>query len=172
MRCARCRPITTQQPSTRLTLNGRPDWHSLLRGGGNKNANAATPLAGYGHSLAITPLSPSCLRPFDDKPTIRTRCSDPDGVALALDRSDPWRSSTPPLVHHLLSPGILIMAAGTGDARLPLSLEAAKITSLPATSYYLPNFISEEEERVILDKVRPSPWLVLSNPALDLLRPC
>ncbi|GFP52226.1 alpha-ketoglutarate-dependent dioxygenase alkB homolog 6 [Trichoderma asperellum] len=46
--------------------------------------------------------------------------------------------------------------AGTGDARLPSSLEAAKITSLPPTSYYVPNFISEEEERVILDKTWPS----------------
>lgn len=59
-----------------------------------------------------------------------------------------------------------------GDARLPSSLDAAKITSLPATAYYLPNFISEEEERMILDKVRPSPRLVLSNPALDLPRSC
>lgn len=49
--------------------------------------------------------------------------------------------------------------AGGSDARLPLSLDAAKITSLPATAYYLPNFISEEEERMILDKVRPSPRL-------------
>lgn len=52
-----------------------------------------------------------------------------------------------------------------GDARLPVSLDTAKITSLPATAYYLPNFISEEEERMILDKVRPPPRLVLSNPA-------
>ncbi|KAM0483212.1 hypothetical protein ACHAPX_002661 [Trichoderma viride] len=43
-----------------------------------------------------------------------------------------------------------------GDARLPSSLDAAKITSLPATAYYLPNFISEEEERMILDKTWPS----------------
>lgn len=47
--------------------------------------------------------------------------------------------------------------AGTGDARLPSSLEAAKIASLPAASYYVPNFISEEEEHMILDKVRLSP---------------
>ncbi|KAM0459452.1 hypothetical protein ACHAPV_005640 [Trichoderma viride] len=46
--------------------------------------------------------------------------------------------------------------AGGSDARLPLSLDAAKITSLPATAYYLPNFISEEEERMILDKTWPS----------------
>jgi alkylated DNA repair protein alkB family protein 6 len=45
-------------------------------------------------------------------------------------------------------------ARGTGDAWLPSSLEAARIASLPSTAYYLPNFISEEEERLILDKVR------------------
>lgn len=37
---------------------------------------------------------------------------------------------------------------------LPTSLEHARVTSLPSTSYYIPNFISEEEERIILDKVR------------------
>ncbi|RFU81857.1 alkylated dna repair alkb like 6 [Trichoderma arundinaceum] len=46
------------------------------------------------------------------------------------------------------------MAAGAiGDTWLPSSLEAAKIASLPPTAYYLPNFISEDEERLILDKV-------------------
>lgn len=43
---------------------------------------------------------------------------------------------------------------GIGDTWLPSSLEAAKIPSLPPTAYYLPNFISEQEERLILDKVR------------------
>lgn len=38
---------------------------------------------------------------------------------------------------------------------LPSTLEPARILSLPATAYYIPNFISEEEERLILDKVRP-----------------
>lgn len=38
---------------------------------------------------------------------------------------------------------------------LPSTLELAKISRLPATAYYIPNFISEEEEKVLLDKVRP-----------------
>lgn len=37
---------------------------------------------------------------------------------------------------------------------LPVSLEAARIDSLPATAYYISNFISVEEEQLILDKVR------------------
>jgi alkylated DNA repair protein alkB family protein 6 len=37
---------------------------------------------------------------------------------------------------------------------LPSSLEHARITSLPQTAYYIPNFITEEEEQMILDKVR------------------
>ncbi|PTB46463.1 hypothetical protein M441DRAFT_85522 [Trichoderma asperellum CBS 433.97] len=60
--------------------------------------------------------------------------------------------------------------AGTGDARLPSSLEAAKITSLPPTSYYVPNFISEEEERMILDKIAAAPrprWKQLTHRRLQ-----
>lgn len=57
---------------------------------------------------------------------------------------------------------------------LPTSLEHARVTSLPSTSYYIPNFISEEEERIILDKVRlvtpffktPLPNLCLRSPLL------
>jgi alkylated DNA repair protein alkB family protein 6 len=36
---------------------------------------------------------------------------------------------------------------------LPSSLEHARITTLPQTAYYIPNFITEEEEQMILDKV-------------------
>ncbi|UKZ63420.1 uncharacterized protein TrAtP1_004649 [Trichoderma atroviride] len=57
-----------------------------------------------------------------------------------------------------------------GNARLPLSLDAAKITSLPATAYYLPNFISEEEERMILDKIATAPrprWKQLTHRRLQ-----
>lgn len=36
----------------------------------------------------------------------------------------------------------------------PSSLEQARIHALPACAYYIPNFISEEEETVILEKVR------------------
>lgn len=35
----------------------------------------------------------------------------------------------------------------------PSSLEHVRITSLPQTAYYIPNFITEEEEQIILDKV-------------------
>lgn len=37
---------------------------------------------------------------------------------------------------------------------LPASLEEFRISKLPSTAYYIPNFISEEEEQQILDKVR------------------
>lgn len=36
---------------------------------------------------------------------------------------------------------------------LPPSLEPAKIASLPPTAYYIPNFITEDEEQMILGKV-------------------
>ncbi len=36
---------------------------------------------------------------------------------------------------------------------LPVSLEDARISALPPTAYYIPNFLSEDEERLILDKV-------------------
>lgn len=39
---------------------------------------------------------------------------------------------------------------------LPDALDTARITRLPSTAYYIPNFISEEEEKIILDKVRPA----------------
>jgi alkylated DNA repair protein alkB family protein 6 len=32
-------------------------------------------------------------------------------------------------------------------------LEHARITTLPQTAYYIPNFITEEEEQMILGKV-------------------
>ena len=41
---------------------------------------------------------------------------------------------------------------------LPASLEQNRITTLPEFAYYIPNFISEEEEQAILHKVsRPEP---------------
>lgn len=39
---------------------------------------------------------------------------------------------------------------------LPPTLELARIQGLPAAAYYIPSFISEEEERLILGKVRCS----------------
>ena len=50
---------------------------------------------------------------------------------------------------------------------LPASLEDAKITRLPSTAYYIPNFISEEEERLLLDKVCIWRWHCL----LSLMAP-
>lgn len=40
-----------------------------------------------------------------------------------------------------------------GGVLLPSTLDEAKISRLPATAYYIPNFITEEEEAFILDKV-------------------
>jgi alkylated DNA repair protein alkB family protein 6 len=36
---------------------------------------------------------------------------------------------------------------------LPPSLHHARINTLPETAYYIPNFITEQEEQNILDKV-------------------
>lgn len=36
---------------------------------------------------------------------------------------------------------------------LPVALDHARISRLPATAYYMPDFISEAEEKIILDKV-------------------
>ncbi|EGX97130.1 Alkbh6 protein [Cordyceps militaris CM01] len=45
----------------------------------------------------------------------------------------------------------------TPGVALPASLEAARIDGLPASAYYIPNFISVDEEQLILDKVRYPP---------------
>ncbi|OAA78316.1 Alkbh6 protein [Akanthomyces lecanii RCEF 1005] len=53
---------------------------------------------------------------------------------------------------------------------LPVSLEAARIDSLPATAYYIPNFISVEEEQLILDKITSAPkprWKHLTHRRLQ-----
>lgn len=44
----------------------------------------------------------------------------------------------------------------------PASLEHARISSLPAAAYYIADFISEEEEKLILEKVRCSVVLLRS----------
>ena len=41
----------------------------------------------------------------------------------------------------------------TPSVSLPTSLEQAKISKLPSCAYYIPNFISGDEETVLLDKV-------------------
>ncbi len=48
-----------------------------------------------------------------------------------------------------------------GAVSLPASLQDAKIPSLPQTAYYIANFISEEEEQMILDKVCYSTFTLL-----------
>lgn len=42
---------------------------------------------------------------------------------------------------------------------LPRSLEAARVQGLPLAAYYIPDFITREEEDLILGKVRHSPLL-------------
>jgi alkylated DNA repair protein alkB family protein 6 len=36
---------------------------------------------------------------------------------------------------------------------MPWDLEAARVTALPDDAFYIPNFISEEEEQILLQKV-------------------
>ncbi|TQV99966.1 hypothetical protein V2A60_005380 [Cordyceps javanica] len=50
----------------------------------------------------------------------------------------------------------------TPSVTLPASLEAARINGLPASAYYIPDFISPEEERFILDKAR-TPDRIMSS---------
>ncbi|KAH8749913.1 Alkbh6 protein [Diaporthe sp. PMI_573] len=53
---------------------------------------------------------------------------------------------------------------------LPSSLAQARIPRLPATAYYIADFISEEEERLILDKISGAPkprWKQLSHRRLQ-----
>ncbi|RFN52198.1 alkylated dna repair protein alkb like 6 [Fusarium flagelliforme] len=53
---------------------------------------------------------------------------------------------------------------------LPSSLEHARITSLPQAAYYIPNFITEEEEKIILDKISSAPkprWKQLTKRRLQ-----
>lgn len=43
-------------------------------------------------------------------------------------------------------------AAGSGPT-LPRRLEDARVTTLPSSAFYIPDFITEEEEQHILSKV-------------------
>lgn len=55
-------------------------------------------------------------------------------------------------------------------ALLPSSLDRVKISRLPATAYYIANFISEEEERFFLEKIASAPkprWKQLSHRRLQ-----
>lgn len=49
---------------------------------------------------------------------------------------------------------------------LPTSLEESRITTLPEFAYYIPDFISEEEEQAILHKVSRPESPSLFSPAL------
>ncbi|KFA77990.1 hypothetical protein S40288_05244 [Stachybotrys chartarum IBT 40288] len=56
------------------------------------------------------------------------------------------------------------------NTKLPDALEQAKITSLPETAYYIPNFISLEEEKALLDKIAAAPkprWKQLTHRRLQ-----
>ncbi|CEJ89483.1 hypothetical protein VHEMI05325 [[Torrubiella] hemipterigena] len=53
---------------------------------------------------------------------------------------------------------------------LPTSLEECRISKLPSTAYYIPNFISEEEEQQILEKIQTAPkprWKQLTHRRLQ-----
>ncbi|KAJ4391849.1 hypothetical protein N0V93_005469 [Gnomoniopsis smithogilvyi] len=53
---------------------------------------------------------------------------------------------------------------------LPDTLDHARISRLPATAYYIPDFISEAEEKIILDKISSAPkprWKQLSHRRLQ-----
>lgn len=52
----------------------------------------------------------------------------------------------------------MVIPSTTGVA-LPFDLDAAKVEGLPGSAYYISNFISIEEEQLILEKVRdPENW--------------
>ena len=40
------------------------------------------------------------------------------------------------------------------NTTLPFVISEAAILSLPKTAFYIPNFVTETEEKIILDKVR------------------
>jgi len=60
--------------------------------------------------------------------------------------------------------------ASTPGVCLPASLEQARVQSLPSSAFYIPDFISEEEQRVILDKIANAPkprWKQLTHRRLQ-----
>ncbi|KAB5558652.1 Alkbh6 protein [Coniochaeta sp. 2T2.1] len=53
---------------------------------------------------------------------------------------------------------------------LPSSLDLAKVQKLPSSAFYIPNFINEDEEKVILDKIANAPkprWKQLTHRRLQ-----
>lgn len=58
----------------------------------------------------------------------------------------------------------------SSSALLPSSLQHARINTLPETAYYIPNFITEQEEQNILDKISSAPkprWKQLTKRRLQ-----
>ncbi|OKO93704.1 Alpha-ketoglutarate-dependent dioxygenase alkB -like protein [Penicillium subrubescens] len=53
---------------------------------------------------------------------------------------------------------------------MPWDLEAARITALPDDAFYIPNFISKEEEQILLQKIQSAPlprWTHLTHRRLQ-----
>ncbi|KAK4247727.1 alpha-ketoglutarate-dependent dioxygenase alkB 6 [Corynascus novoguineensis] len=62
------------------------------------------------------------------------------------------------------------MDSSSASFHLPTSLEVCRIRSLPASAYYIANFISEEEEEIISRKVETAPkarWRQLTHRRLQ-----
>ena len=68
--------------------------------------------------------------------------------------TDSTRSATQP------SPPLPLLPRGHSlpiSVLLPTSLQDAKVVALPATAFYIPNFVSLQEEAVILEKIATAP---------------
>jgi alkylated DNA repair protein alkB family protein 6 len=53
---------------------------------------------------------------------------------------------------------------------LPAFLEESRVQSLPASAFYIPNFINEEEEKILLDRISSAPkpkWKQLTHRRLQ-----
>lgn len=62
------------------------------------------------------------------------------------------------------------MSTSPAGFSLPSSLDRVRISGLPATAFYIADFISEEEERFILEKIASAPkprWKQLSHRRLQ-----
>lgn len=58
----------------------------------------------------------------------------------------------------------------TSSIVLPLSLDKSKIQSLPSSAFYIPDFLSEDDEKLILDKIANAPkprWKQLTHRRLQ-----
>ncbi len=104
-----------------------------------------------------SPLQCSCYstrdNPVYSQPPVRWV---PFFLSTNRDKETFWCRSTPNRLqprYHTCFDSTMVTPPSHG-VTLPVSLEAARIDSLPATAYYIPNFISVEEEQLILDKVR------------------